>query len=384
MSSDDPVFEFDAEEILDQVRDEIEQRIRMLRCPVHQRTPRIVVSGHTADGDFRWSVEACCDALLGEVHAALGSDVSEAAPKDEDQSEVSSMPFCANVYQVLIASPSDVADERRLVQEIVFEWNAVHSRSRGIVLLPVMWETHAAPAMGDRPQGIINKQIVEMCDALIGIFWTRIGTHTGVAESGTVEEIEQFVGTKKPVLLYFSSKPVVPDNLDSKQFENLKAFRTKCQSDGLIERYESLSELRSKLTRQLAMVSQSFPGLRSDDGDTTPNSQLDQHRLARDLQDSIERSYVDWKTEKESDPYNLEDGKYILQALGNSLISHRVSLAGRISDEDLRQIEESIRKAKELQRHMLYMDGGKSFDAFWNAGDELYAGLRNVLSHLLE
>ena len=100
------------------------------------------------------------------------------------------MAYSANVYNVLIASPSDVAEERQLVRQDVYSWNELHSRDLNVVLLPVSWETHIAPQLGDRPQGIINKELVDISDALIGIFWTRLGSPTGVEASGTVEEIK--------------------------------------------------------------------------------------------------------------------------------------------------------------------------------------------------
>src|SRR3990172_1493833 len=121
------------------------------------------------------------------------------------------MSIQATVYRVLIASPSDVLSERKAISEVLYAWNALNSVAMNIVLLPVMWETHSAPEMGGRPQEIINKQLVRDCDFLIGTFWTRIGTHTGVAESGTVEEIREFLKAGKPVMLYFSTAPVVPD-----------------------------------------------------------------------------------------------------------------------------------------------------------------------------
>src|SRR3712207_2644653 len=104
------------------------------------------------------------------------------------------MSYTATVYRVLIASPSDAQRERNMIRNLVFQWNDVHSPSREIVLLPVLWETHAVPQMGGRPQGIINKQLVENTDLLIGVFWTKLGNHTGRAKSGTVEEIEEFRG----------------------------------------------------------------------------------------------------------------------------------------------------------------------------------------------
>lgn len=52
---------------------------------------------------------------------------------------------------------------------------------------------------------------------LIGMFWTKLGTSTGVAESGTVEEINQLVEQQKPALLYFSNRPIDPGKIDLKQ-----------------------------------------------------------------------------------------------------------------------------------------------------------------------
>jgi hypothetical protein len=70
-----------------------------------------------------------------------------------------------------------------------------------VVLLPVRWETHARPAAGVRVQGEINQQFVRDSDVVVGMFWTKLGTPTGVADSGTVEEIDLFVETNKPAML---------------------------------------------------------------------------------------------------------------------------------------------------------------------------------------
>ncbi|MFA6431838.1 MAG: DUF4062 domain-containing protein, partial [Candidatus Margulisiibacteriota bacterium] len=94
----------------------------------------------------------------------------------------------AVVYSVLVASPSDVVRERQSVVEVIQAWNASNSKQYGVILEAVLWETHSTPEMGNRPQEIINKQIVRESDILIGVFWTRIGSKTGEAESGTIEE----------------------------------------------------------------------------------------------------------------------------------------------------------------------------------------------------
>lgn len=47
------------------------------------------------------------------------------------------MSYEAKVFNVMIASPGDVASERTIIRDVIYEWNAVHSKSRNIVLLPV-------------------------------------------------------------------------------------------------------------------------------------------------------------------------------------------------------------------------------------------------------
>lgn len=154
----------------------------------------------------------------------------------------------------MIASPGDVANERNIVRDVVNEWNAVHSRDRNIVLLPTGWETHSAPAIGDRPQNIINHQLLQHADLLIAVFWTRLGTPTGEAASGTIEEIEEHLAAGKPTMIYFSSAPVRPDSVDESQYSSLREFRSDIQKRGLYETYDSVNEFREKLTRQLAQT----------------------------------------------------------------------------------------------------------------------------------
>lgn len=93
------------------------------------------------------------------------------------------MSYQATVFKVMIASPGDVAAERNVIREVITEWNNVNADARRTVLLPVGWETHSVPEMGDRPQAIINKQILGGCDLLVGVFWTRLGTETGITKA---------------------------------------------------------------------------------------------------------------------------------------------------------------------------------------------------------
>jgi hypothetical protein len=161
------------------------------------------------------------------------------------------MAFNSVTYRILIASPSDLGEERDVTTAAVNEWNAQHAAAESVVLLPVKWETHAKPATGVRVQGEINRQFVKDCDVLVGMFWTKLGTPTGVAESGTVEEIDHFVETSKPAMLYFSSRPIDPNRIALRQHHNLKKFKEKTYRTALVGSFASLEELRTKVLRDL-------------------------------------------------------------------------------------------------------------------------------------
>ena len=162
--------------------------------------------------------------------------------------------FDARAYRVLIATPSDVSAERQVVREVVHQWNDVHAADRRIVLLPVGWDTHAHPIMGERPQAAINKQVAKDCDLLVAVFWTRLGSPTGEAPSGTVEEIQEHIKAGKPAMIYFSDAPVHLGSVEEDQYRALREFREQCKRQGLIETYESISEFREKFGRQLTQL----------------------------------------------------------------------------------------------------------------------------------
>lgn len=163
------------------------------------------------------------------------------------------MSYSATVIKVMIASPSDVFNERNIIREIMAEWNSINADKRKIVLLPVGWETHSTPAMGDRPQAIINKQILDDCDLLVGVFWTRVGTSTGEYDSGTIEEIEEHMKNDKPTMIYFSNAPVRPDSVNEEQYSKLKSFKDSCQQRGLYEEYNDPNEFKDKFNRHLQL-----------------------------------------------------------------------------------------------------------------------------------
>ena len=161
------------------------------------------------------------------------------------------MSYNARVFNVMIASPSDVEPERLIIREVIYDWNAVHSEEKSIVLLPVGWESHSSPEMGARPQEIINRQTLDKCDLLVGVFGTRIGSETGEYPSGTVEEIEEHIALGKPAMVYFSKRLENSDNFETEQYAKLEELKKDYESRGLYGTYDDNADFKNKFYRQL-------------------------------------------------------------------------------------------------------------------------------------
>jgi hypothetical protein len=161
------------------------------------------------------------------------------------------MAYDAKVIEIIIASPNDVKKERQIVREVIAEWNAIYARNHSVVLLPVAWETHSSPELSGRPQQMINDRLLVHADILVGIFWTRLGSPTGKAISGSIEEIDEHRRQGKPVMLYFSQVPVPPDRVDQAQYSALQEFKGWAQGEGLVETFDSPNGFRDKFRRHL-------------------------------------------------------------------------------------------------------------------------------------
>lgn len=164
------------------------------------------------------------------------------------------MPTTASIYHVLVASPSDCHEERKAIRDLLHRWNLSYGLQRDVRLEPLMWEEEARPEFGDSPQNIINRQLTDKADILIALFWTRLGTPTNSAESGTAEEVERFLSTRRPVLAYFSQQPVIPSELEPEQLSALNAYRRRLEELGLLAEYDTSEDLVHRVERHLTAL----------------------------------------------------------------------------------------------------------------------------------
>jgi hypothetical protein len=180
------------------------------------------------------------------------------------------MPTQNTEFRCLIISPSDVVTARDAAEGVMHRWSSQIGGALRARVVPVRWEWDTHPALGDRPQAIINEQIVDTADLAIAIFWSRLGTPTGVHESGSVEEIERLRRVGKPVMLYFSTEDVPQNALRDDQFRRLQEVKSHYQQEGLVASFTSTEALRESLLLHLTAHINALL-LKQREGETLPS-----------------------------------------------------------------------------------------------------------------
>ncbi len=163
------------------------------------------------------------------------------------------MPQPVTMIRVFWSAPGDVADESVAFFETITEWNDAHSAAQSAMLKPVAWKTDTFPSVG-RPQAVINEQALDASDILVAVFWSRFGTPTGVADSGTEEEIRRSIAAGRPVMLYFCEREVAPGACDAEQLRRLARFKDEVRRTALIQSYQSADDFRRAFGQHLAMA----------------------------------------------------------------------------------------------------------------------------------
>lgn len=163
--------------------------------------------------------------------------------------------------KIFLASPGDVAKERRYVDEVVDEVNRTIAAKKGFWLRVIRSERDAFPGYGKDGQAILNEQIGDMqeYELLVSMLWNRIGTSTPRAESGTLEEVERTVKSwlrkRKPqIWIYFrQSAAHFTTEEELEQRKGVLAFRSKFQKEkrGLFRDYKTPADFCKQFREQL-------------------------------------------------------------------------------------------------------------------------------------
>ena len=140
------------------------------------------------------------------------------------------MPINRKVLRVFLASPGDLQDERRLIREVVVEFNDSWSDALGYHVELLGWEDTVSRF--GRPQDLINED-VDRCDLFIGMIWKKWGTppsHDNRFTSGFEEEFERSVARREksqsPEISLFFTR--IPDEIRAdpgKDLQKVLEFR---------------------------------------------------------------------------------------------------------------------------------------------------------------
>lgn len=167
---------------------------------------------------------------------------------------LASMPELVRLYRVFAGAPSDVEVELGIIGRLVAEWNRDQGPAAGARIEFTNWRTHSRPAAGARPQALLNKQLVDNADIVIGVFRSRFGSPTGAAESGTEEEIRRGMRRRKPVMVYFEAQPKPRGRRERQEFARIESFKRKLGSRALYHTYTDVLGFEEAFRRHLAAV----------------------------------------------------------------------------------------------------------------------------------
>ena len=156
-------------------------------------------------------------------------------------------------FKIFIASPSDLQKERKEIRNYIND-----IRGENTYFTATMWEENLPATTVDYKekgaQGIINEELLDKSDIVIGIFRLKFGAKTDEHESATVGEIEESIAKGKPVILYFWNSQKTASELTEDEIEGLakiKEFKKKYADKGIYKEVNSIEEIKSNIVEDL-------------------------------------------------------------------------------------------------------------------------------------
>ena len=149
------------------------------------------------------------------------------------------MPRQVLEFRVIVASPSELYDTRKVVFEVIQELN-ITFEAQGVSIRGLGWEEYATPGIGSEVQEVIGAQLLQDYDILIALFATRLGTPTERHLSGTVEEIEHAIANTNSsmgryrVQIYFKDRIESASSISIDELAKLTEFREQLGARGVL------------------------------------------------------------------------------------------------------------------------------------------------------
>lgn len=150
------------------------------------------------------------------------------------------------LFRIMIASPGDVKKERQEVINAIHMWNANHAEREAVVLQPLTWEIDVSRGEAENGQDLIDAQILEKSDLVIGIFWSTLGRKSPHAISYTVGELKDHIKRGKQALLFFKDPPRTKKKEELDRIQAVLEFKENLKSefgvDSIYSEFRNLSD----------------------------------------------------------------------------------------------------------------------------------------------
>ena len=156
------------------------------------------------------------------------------------------------LFRLFVGAPSDVTEEVIIIRGLAEQWNRDFGPAARARVEVANWRTHSHPAAGARPQALINKQVVDGSDIVVGLFRARVGSPTGVADSGTEEEIRRSIKRGAVVMVYFANLPVPKQRKSRNEFARIEKFKRQLGRKALYYTFTDLKAFEDAFRQHLA------------------------------------------------------------------------------------------------------------------------------------
>jgi hypothetical protein len=198
-----------------------------------------------------------------------------------------------------MASPGDTAEEREACNSVINEINGSLGAQLNFRIDLKKWED-AIPKRGLDGQSVINDQLLQEFEIFIGIMWTRFGTPTVRAGSGTEEEFDKAYKMyseqgKTEMWMYFNDAEIEPSRIIADQLVRVNNFKKKVAKTGLYHQYKGVQQFEKKLRQHLTTHFMQILGSKSTDKDVKDDVEKQEklalrQSVARILEDRFESS----------------------------------------------------------------------------------------------
>ena len=165
-------------------------------------------------------------------------------------------------YRIFIGSPSDVQEEREIIEDIINEMNYLYETLDIPKLKLISLKTDVRSKIGNiEGQSVIDKQIDGKYNVFIGILWKKFGTKTENYDSGTEQEFynafSKYEENPKSmeIMFYFCEKTPEFSEIDGEQLALVQKFRRTLEDNkGLYKTYSTIEEFEKTIKNDLKLL----------------------------------------------------------------------------------------------------------------------------------